>query len=69
MRMNNQTGRIEAGSVYLPNRAFWLDDFRREVCEFPGGRHDDQVDAFSQALSKAFEPRRRSVVSAAGGCF
>jgi predicted phage terminase large subunit-like protein len=69
MRMNNQTGRIEAGSVYLPNRASWLDDFRREVSEFPGGRYDDQVDAFSQALSKAFEPRRRTIVSAAGGCF
>ena len=59
MRMNNQTGRIEAGSVLLPRRAPWLEDFRRELCAFPGGRHNDQVDAFSQALNRAFEPRRQ----------
>ena len=59
MRMNNQTGRIEAGSVLLPRRAFWLEEFRRELCAFPGGRHDDQVDAFSQALDRAFAPSRQ----------
>ena len=59
MRMNNQTGRIEAGSVLLPRRAPWLEDFRRELCAFPGGRYNDQVDAFSQALNRAFEPRRQ----------
>lgn len=58
MRMYNQTGHIEAGAVFLPRRAPWLDDFRRELCAFPGGRFDDQVDAFSQALSRAFQPRR-----------
>ena len=60
MRMNNQTGRIEAGSVYLPRCASWLEDFRRELCAFPGGRHNDQVDAFSQALNRAFEPRQQA---------
>ena len=30
MRMNAQTARIEAGSVVLPRRAPWLDEFRRE---------------------------------------
>jgi predicted phage terminase large subunit-like protein len=62
VRMNNQTARIEAGSVFLPRRASWLEDFRRELSEFPGGRFNDQVDALSQALNKAFEPRRRMVV-------
>ena len=62
MRMVNQTAKIEAGCVYLPIRAPWLGDFRREICEFPGGRYDDQVDALSQALSRAFEPRRQIVV-------
>jgi phage terminase large subunit-like protein len=37
----------------------WLEEFRRELCAFPGGRYDDQVDAFSQALARAFEPRRQ----------
>ena len=59
MRLYNQTGHIEAGSVLLPRRAPWLDDFRRELCAFPGGRHNDQVDAFSQALNRAFAPRRQ----------
>jgi phage terminase large subunit-like protein len=53
MRMNNQTSHIEAGAVFLPRRAPWLDEFRRELCPFPGGRYNDQVDAFSQALGRA----------------
>jgi predicted phage terminase large subunit-like protein len=54
MRMNEQTARIEAGSVSLPKQAPWLDEFRREILAFPDGRHSDQVDAFSQALNRAF---------------
>jgi predicted phage terminase large subunit-like protein len=57
MRMSNQTSHIEAGAVWLPRRAPWLEDFRRELCAFPGGRYNDQVDAFSQALACAFERR------------
>lgn len=57
IRMNNQTGRLEAGSVWLPRCAPELEEFRRELCSFPGGRHSDQVDAFSQALNWAFAPR------------
>ncbi len=37
MRMNNQTSRIEAGAVFLPQQAAWLEDFRREISAFPGG--------------------------------
>ena len=58
MRMNAQTARIEAGSVSLPRRANWLDEFRREILEFPAGRYSDQVDAFSQALHRAFNRPR-----------
>ena len=57
MRMNAQTARIEAGSVLLPTRASWLDEFRRELRAFPAGRYSDQVDAFSQALNRAFNRR------------
>jgi predicted phage terminase large subunit-like protein len=55
MRMNEQTARIEAGSVYLPERAPWLGEFRREISAFPTGRHSDQVDAFSQALRRIYD--------------
>jgi predicted phage terminase large subunit-like protein len=56
MRMSAQSARIEAGSVLLPKHAAWIDEFRRELLAFPAGRHNDQVDAFSQALKRAFAP-------------
>jgi len=45
-----QSAAIEAGRVYLPKEALWLDDLRSEIVSFPYGRNDDQVDALSQAL-------------------
>ena len=54
IRMNAQTARIEAGSVILPRKAHWLDEFFQEVLAFPGNRHSDQIDALSQALNHAF---------------
>jgi predicted phage terminase large subunit-like protein len=54
MRMNAHTARIEAGCVHLPRRAAWLDEFKKEIMAFPVGKLDDQVDAFSQALDRAF---------------
>jgi predicted phage terminase large subunit-like protein len=62
MRMNAQTARIEAGSVFLPRQAGWLDGFRSEILPFPAGRYSDQVDAFSQALYRAFTHRRGEVM-------
>lgn len=41
---------IEQGHVHLPEKADWLAAFRDELLQFPGGRHDDQVDALSQLL-------------------
>jgi predicted phage terminase large subunit-like protein len=57
MRMNGHLARIEAGCVQLPRLASWLDDFRKELMEFPVGKHDDQVDALSQAFDRAFLKR------------
>jgi len=50
-RMHAQSARIEAGHVYLPLRAEWLEDFRTELLQFPKGRYDDQVDSLSQFLN------------------
>ena len=50
MRMHAQTAMIEAGRVYLPHSADWLNEYIRELCLFPSSRHDDQVDSTSQAL-------------------
>jgi predicted phage terminase large subunit-like protein len=63
IRMNAQTARVEAGSVSLPQRAPWLDEFRQELLAFPASRHTDQIDAFSQALDHAFNNRTRGEFS------
>jgi predicted phage terminase large subunit-like protein len=53
---------VESGNVYLPGRAApdtaagyqspdWVASFIEEAATFPNGRHDDQVDAFSQAMN------------------
>jgi predicted phage terminase large subunit-like protein len=42
---------VEAGKVLLPAAAPWLADFVEEISAFPAAPHDDQVDAFSQALN------------------
>lgn len=50
---------IEAGNVYLPERAMapWVEAFVLEWGVFPKGRFDDRVDAASQALARLFPPR------------
>ena len=58
MRMNAHTAKIEAGYVHIPRRASWLDEFRKEIMAFPVGKYDDQVDALSQALDRAFLHRQ-----------
>jgi len=67
MRMNAQTARIESGAVYLPRSAAWLDEFRREILAFPAGRHNDQVDALSQGLNRAFDRSRQMISRTVGG--
>lgn len=58
MRMNAQSSKIEAGQVFLPERASWIDEFRTELLAFPYGRYDDQVDALSQLLNWIDRSRR-----------
>jgi len=54
MRLNSVTAAIEAGKVFVPFQASWLDDYLHELMMFPAGRYDDQVDSTSQALTSAF---------------
>ena len=69
MRMNAQTARIEAGAVYLPRSAAWLDEFKREISAFPSGRYSDQVDALSQGLNRAFDRSRKMITRPLRGLF
>lgn len=45
------TQQIRAGQVYLPRRASFAQELVEECAAFPLGKHDDQVDALSQALN------------------
>lgn len=44
------SGRVEAGRVFIPDRAPWLRIFLTELEHFPDVDHDDQVDSFTQAI-------------------
>jgi predicted phage terminase large subunit-like protein len=50
-RLIAQSDLFVGGSVRLPKNAPWLEDFTAELLAFPGGRHDDQVDALTQGLA------------------
>ena len=51
-RLNAVAPQFAAGNVYLPieETAPWIPDYVAELTTFPSSRHDDQVDATSQAL-------------------
>ena len=62
-RMSNQSAHIEAGEVFLPEAAPWLEEFKAEIMAFPNGRFDDQVDSLSQLLGWAEHKKRIRVGS------
>ena len=43
---------VASGNVYLPRHEEWVHEYIEEMCSFPNGSHDDQVDATTQMLSK-----------------
>lgn len=52
-RANAVSPLFEAGNVWLPDESLmelWVDGYIEEMCAFPRGRFDDQVDMTSQAL-------------------
>jgi predicted phage terminase large subunit-like protein len=50
------TPMIEAGKVFLPENAPWVQVFLDETSSFPNGFHDDIVDSMSQALNHLRQP-------------
>jgi predicted phage terminase large subunit-like protein len=55
-RANMVTVFFEAGNVFFPpkNMYPWVDDLEAELCTFPTGVHDDQVDSLTQALTRLY---------------
>ena len=53
-RVNAVSPAIESGHVFLPDagKAPWVTDFIDQFSVFPNGKHDDMVDACSQALNR-----------------
>lgn len=41
----------EAGNIYLPEGATWVQGFLSQIDKFPNGRWDDMVDAFTQLVN------------------
>lgn len=51
-RVNAVIGAVESGNCHLPKNKPFTADFVDECAAFPNGKHDDQVDAFSQVINK-----------------
>ena len=56
-RASPAASQAEVGNVSIlltgdPDRDAWIEPFLDEVCMFPGGTHDDQVDAMADALNE-----------------
>ncbi len=49
MRAEPVAAQAHNGNLYI-KKAAWNDTFMEELCMFPGGPHDDQVDALSGAF-------------------
>lgn len=52
-RAHAATFPFEDGTVWLPESAPWLDDYIREMLQFPAGKYDDQVDSTTQFIGWA----------------
>ena len=62
---------VEAGNVWLPDpqphgrarpERAWVNDFLHQLCVFPTGAHDDDVDAFSQLIARCVRPESNWLV-------
>jgi predicted phage terminase large subunit-like protein len=50
-RLYVHQAKFEGGFVHFPKGAAFLPELESELFNFPHGKHDDQVDSISQALS------------------
>lgn len=59
----------QAGNIFLPHpsEAPWVRAFIQECSQFPKGKFDDQVDAFSQAVNWSYGRRRVRKISVVEG--
>lgn len=63
-------GRFEQGRILLPANQPWVETFTQELLRFPGGLHDDQVDAVAwlvRMIERQSPPARRKARKESGG--
>lgn len=61
VRVGPFRAQVEAGNVFLL-RAPWNEAYITELCDFPGGDHDDQADASGAAFNSVLlEPKRATL--------
>lgn len=61
-RLQAISAQVESGNVFLPRKAYWVDDYIEEFAAATpagGGRFWDQIDATSQALLRLGKIRRK----------
>lgn len=58
VRASAATPIVEAGKIYLPESAPFVEDFIQECERFPNTQHDDQVDSFTQMIEFFRTPTR-----------
>lgn len=56
-RFARVTTLFEAGRIYLPDQATWLEDYETQLFSFPNIPHDDMVDSTSQYLNRIRDKR------------
>ena len=62
-RVIAQSDLFAGGSVTFQAGAPWLPEHTAELLAFPGGKHDDQVDALTQGLAYGREAFSRRVIT------
>jgi predicted phage terminase large subunit-like protein len=60
-RVAKISAQFEAGSVFFPKAAPWLDSLKAELLGFPNVKHNDQVDSVTQALSWMWRRRQNKI--------
>jgi predicted phage terminase large subunit-like protein len=55
------SAQFEAGSVFFPKSAPWLDALKAELLGFPNVKNDDQVDSVTQALTWIAKRRQNQI--------
>ncbi len=55
------SAQFEAGCVFFPKSAVWLDNLKAELLGFPNVKNDDQVDSVTQALNWIARHRQNQV--------